>query len=63
MPSTTKQDKKAVKYSPGMPESHCAICRHFSSSASNCSLVAGRIDPKYWCTLFHKIKGRLHPAL
>lgn len=61
MPSSTKQDKKTVKYGPGMTESHCAICRHYDDH--KCSLVAGKIDPAYWCTLFHKVKSRPKPVM
>ncbi len=62
MPSSTKQDKRTVKYSLGKPDSHCSICSHFDVYGK-CSLVAGNIDPMYWCTLFAKKRGKVQAAM
>jgi hypothetical protein len=51
----TKQEKRAVRYGPGMPKSHCAICTHYQSGS--CSLVKGTISPKAWCRLFARKTG------
>lgn len=52
-----KKTKEEVDYSKGMPQSHCGICRHFREPSS-CTLVAGKINPEYWCKLFEKNKAR-----
>lgn len=50
-----KQEKRSVRYGPGMPQSHCAICTHYR--AGSCTLVRGEIDPKAWCRLFARKSG------
>lgn len=51
-----KKTKREVDYSRGMKKSHCAICVHYQSPGA-CELVAGRIDPSYWCKLFKRKAG------
>lgn len=56
-----KQNKADVKYSEGMPSSHCGPvdkwpkgrCKHFEVPHS-CCLVKGYIKPNYWCELWEK---------
>lgn len=50
----TKQAKKDVDYSKGMPASHCGICRYFRSLSHTCVMVEGKISSEYWCKLFKK---------
>lgn len=50
-----KQTKADVDYSKGHPRAHCGICEHYRNHT--CSLVAGAIDPAYWCKLFRRAKG------
>lgn len=47
-----KRSKESVDYGKGHKDSHCSICRHYTSGS--CELVAGKIDPSYWCKLFKK---------
>lgn len=46
-----KMAKSEVDYSPGMRESRCRNCQHFLPPSA-CEIVAGRIDPDYWCRRF-----------
>lgn len=48
-----KLSKESVDYSPGHRGSRCGICRHFLGHGV-CEIVAGRIDPQYWCKKFSK---------
>lgn len=48
-----KVSKESVDYSPGMRTSHCAVCEHYESPDA-CEVVAGRIDPGYWCSRFKR---------
>jgi hypothetical protein len=52
MLASEKQDKSAVRYGPGKPEAHCAICTHYRDGS--CTLVKGVIRPKAWCRLFSR---------
>lgn len=45
-----KLSKDAVDYSKGLPDAHCGICEYYR--AGQCLLVAGDIDPNYWCDRF-----------
>jgi hypothetical protein len=64
-PEQSKASKASVDYSPGHPDSHCAICSNFQGSA--CAVTSsdgpptpGRIDPNYWCKQFNA--GQPQPA-
>ncbi len=46
-----KLTKAEVDYSPGMGETRCRNCEHFLPPNS-CEVVAGSIDPAYWCRRF-----------
>lgn len=48
-----KKTKTEVDYSKGMPKSHCSLCVHYLGKGV-CELVAGKINPAYWCKLFKK---------
>ncbi len=48
-----KYDKDEVDYSLGYKPAHCGICEHYLTSG-HCRIVAGKIDPKYWCKKFKK---------
>ena len=50
---TDKYDKDEVDYSLGYKPAHCGICQHYLTSG-HCRIVAGKIDPKYWCKKFQK---------
>jgi len=63
----TKKTKDEVKYSKGHLHSHCGpvfhddrwFCKHFLSRATRmgaCQVVAGAIDPEFWCTEYQKAK-------
>ena len=52
--SDAKLSKDAVNYSPGEDDDRCSNCKHFQSPSS-CALVAGSIDPDYWCEKFSAI--------
>lgn len=52
-PDHGKISKRAADYSPGMPQSHCGICRHYQGSG-RCAIVAGSVEPSYWCRYFKK---------
>ncbi len=61
MLNSDKQDKKEVKYGPGMKDSHCEMCAHYirdTASSGICSLVKGRISPQGWCTLYARRKSK-----
>jgi len=58
-----KTDKVSVNYSRGHRDSHCGkvfpddwgFCKHFRPSdaqTGTCEIVAGAINPLYWCTRF-----------
>jgi 8-oxo-dGTP pyrophosphatase MutT (NUDIX family) len=49
-----KLSKEEVDYSLGEDDDRCANCKHFESPSS-CALVAGSIDPDYWCKKFNDI--------
>jgi hypothetical protein len=53
-----KKSKSSVDYSKGMTSSHCGICTHYIKGSHGlqgmCELVAGNIDPAYWCKLFER---------
>lgn len=53
-----KVSKASVDYSKGHPGSKCSLCTHFFRGAQGkqgtCELVAGSIDPDYWCEKFKK---------
>jgi hypothetical protein len=51
-----KFTKESVNYSLGYKPAHCGICQHFLRPSA-CELVAGQIDPKYWCKKFKKHAG------
>jgi hypothetical protein len=62
-----KKSKEEVEYSKGHLHSHCGpvfhddrfSCRHFQGRATRmggCEIVAGEIDPEYWCTEYQKAK-------
>lgn len=46
-----KLDKADVRYSPAKDEDRCRNCVHFEVP-SRCEIVAGDIDPDYWCERF-----------
>lgn len=49
-----KVTPQSVNYSKStMRRDRCGACRHFEPPKS-CKLVAGRIDPSYWCKLFER---------
>lgn len=48
-----KASKASVDYSPGMGETRCRNCEHFRRPAA-CAVVAGPIDPDYWCKRFEE---------
>lgn len=45
-----KVSKASVDYSPGRHNSRCGLCTYYYQGT--CELVAGHIDPDYWCRLF-----------
>lgn len=48
-----KRSKPSVDYSRGHPTGdHCGVCEHYA--AHRCELVAGEIDPAFWCKLFER---------
>jgi hypothetical protein len=53
-----KQAKASVDYGKGMKSAHCSICTHYQRGKQglhgSCELVAGSIDPEFWCKLFKK---------
>lgn len=53
MKEADKQSKAEVRYGPGMPGSHCGICKHYERPSA-CALVAGEIKAADWCILFVK---------
>jgi hypothetical protein len=56
-----KFTKAQVDYSKGTPEEHCGICEHYRHSS--CLIVAGDIDPNYWCQKFrHGVRGTIVKA-
>jgi|SwirhisoilCB2_FD_contig_21_40597106_length_254_multi_7_in_0_out_0_1 hypothetical protein len=48
-----KFSKAEVDYSRGMGETRCKNCTHYMGNHV-CELVAGDIDPEYWCKKFQK---------
>ena len=48
-----KLAKSAVDYSYGKPNAHCSLCEHFIRSGF-CHIVAGKIDPAWWCNRFKR---------
>jgi uncharacterized protein len=46
----------SVDYGPGMPESHCGICRFFTAP-HGCSRVIEPVDADGWCKLFSRGEG------
>lgn len=52
-----KRTKVSVDYSPGHPFSRCGLCVHYDGHGG-CALVAGTIDPAYWCKLFSRRRKR-----
>lgn len=46
-----KLTKSSVDYSMGMGKTRCRNCAHFQKP-HGCALVAGKIDPGYWCQKF-----------
>lgn len=53
-----KLAKSDVDYSPGKGETRCKNCEHFKGDGV-CAIVAGGIDPDYWC---EKFKARAEPV-
>jgi hypothetical protein len=60
-----KKSKEEVQYSKGHAHSHCGpvfhddrwYCKHFEARATRmggCEVVAGAIDPEFWCTEYNK---------
>src|SRR6185437_1458528 len=49
-----KLAKADVNYSEGNGEDRCGNCQHFEAPAA-CALVAGEIDPTYWCENFERV--------
>lgn len=47
----SKLSKASVDYSPGKGDTRCRNCAHFDGDDA-CALVAGEIDPDYWCKRF-----------
>jgi hypothetical protein len=67
-PEQPKASKASVDYSPGHPDSHCAICSNFQGGA--CAVTSsdgpptpGRIDPNYWCKQFQAGQPQPAPAV
>jgi hypothetical protein len=46
-----KLSKSSVNYSKGMGKTRCRNCSHYAG-AGVCRLVAGEINPDYWCRKF-----------
>lgn len=56
-----KFSKESANYSPGMEDRRCRNCTYFISAFQGqpykqgaCKLVAGKIDPEYWCKHFRR---------
>lgn len=49
----SKLSKESVDYSPGKGGSRCRNCQHYQGDGA-CEIVAGEIDPDYWCERFEK---------
>lgn len=56
-----KLSKQEVDYSIGKGESRCKNCAHFEAPNA-CELVAGVIDPDYWCKRFSLKAAQDDPA-
>jgi hypothetical protein len=55
MASQEKRAKGGVRYSYGMEDANCGICRHFREVAlglGECVKVKGVIECSMWCTMF-----------
>lgn len=52
-----KRAKDAVDYGLGHEGSRCGICVHYITGGS-CRLVAGKINPSYWCKFFVKRRSK-----
>jgi hypothetical protein len=56
-PEKMKLSKAEVDYGPAKGDDRCGGCKHFEVLAPrHCEIVAGKIEPSYWCEKFEAKK-------